>query len=314
MVLNWGTIGVSVFFAISGFIITRLLIIEHEKAGRIDLKAFYVRRACRILPALWVFLGISLLLSEQVRSAHPIRVFLFLTDYLDPGCWWLAHTWSLSVEEQFYLLWPWALWALGPFRSLRFVCVVLLAAPGFRIAMYYVAPSLRHGIESQFHSVVDTLMIGCLIAFLVWYRPQCWFLRLLGRWEMAVSSLLFAMLLSPTLFNLFGGAYLFTIGISLRAVSLGCILYWCVGHASSIVGRILESRPFVHIGLISYSLYLWQQPLFDAQAKGIVFGRSWVAVLYVLLLAEVSYRCVELPILTLRRRVTAARSALNEPA
>ena len=104
-----GNRGVSVFFVISGFLITSLLLKERELTGKISLRDFYLRRAFRILPPFWVFLAcIAVIWKLRIIETSWTNLgvaLIFLRDYI-PGDWWTGHSWSLSVEEQFYLLWP----------------------------------------------------------------------------------------------------------------------------------------------------------------------------------------------------------------
>jgi peptidoglycan/LPS O-acetylase OafA/YrhL len=108
-VLGNSSLGVSIFFVISGFLITWLLLVEIEKKGQINLKAFYLRRLFRIVPAYFVFLGAVLVLCKigiiSIPMVQLASAFLFILNYaIIVPVWWLGHTWSLCVEEQFYLL------------------------------------------------------------------------------------------------------------------------------------------------------------------------------------------------------------------
>lgn len=131
-----GNRGVSVFFVISGFLITSLLLEEQGLTGRISLRNFYVRRAFRILPPFWVFLiGVVLFWKLGVFATqwHYLAVsFTFLRDYI-AGDWWTGHSWSLSVEEQFYLLWPATLVLIGRRKSLWLASLLIFAAPVTRV-------------------------------------------------------------------------------------------------------------------------------------------------------------------------------------
>jgi peptidoglycan/LPS O-acetylase OafA/YrhL len=105
-----GDLGVSIFFVISGFLITSLLLKEHAEAGEISPSSFYLRRAFRILPPFYAFLVVLLALKRfgvlELSLRGWTEAVTFLRDYLSADDWWTIHIWSLSVEEQFYLLWP----------------------------------------------------------------------------------------------------------------------------------------------------------------------------------------------------------------
>ena len=124
-----GPLGVQIFFAISGYIITTLLLREFRQNGRISISAFYVRRAFRILPPLWLMLGATFLLTSLGYVFVDRKSFVlsgaFLCNLNPNNCYWLVgHTWSLAVEEQFYLFWPLLLSLIG-FRALTQVALAL---------------------------------------------------------------------------------------------------------------------------------------------------------------------------------------------
>jgi peptidoglycan/LPS O-acetylase OafA/YrhL len=112
--------GVRIFFVISGFLITSLLIREREQTGTISLKQFYIRRAYRLLPAAYVYLVvITIVFHESLQYKYVVVAYMYLTSYALHSPWVLIHLWSLSVEEQFYFLWPAAM-ALGFIVARRF--------------------------------------------------------------------------------------------------------------------------------------------------------------------------------------------------
>src|ERR1700728_1401265 len=141
--LLFGHLGVSVFFVISGFLITSLLLKEWNATGTVGLKRFYVRRAFRIFPPFYLYLGIILVLVLAGVFHTSLRAFFFAaiycTDYyLGPGSWFvgLQHIWSLSVEEQFYLLWPAALLLLGKRKAVYLAGFLILISPLLRGVTY----------------------------------------------------------------------------------------------------------------------------------------------------------------------------------
>ena len=196
--------GVLIFFVISGFLITSLLLKELDSTGSIALKRFYVRRAFRIFPAFYLYLSIILALALAGLLHTPLRA-LFVTavygsDYFlgpDGGYASLQHTWSLSIEEQFYLLWPTTLVFLGKRRAIVLAVFLILISPLSRVVTYFLlAPQHRAMVERMFHSSIDTIMFGCLLA-LLWQNDR--FNRLLRTWMTpwsAAGALLF--LLLPT--------------------------------------------------------------------------------------------------------------------
>ena len=302
-----GCTGVDVFFGISGFVITALLLREWQATEAIDLRAFYVRRAFRILPALWVFL-LAITLVWQVAHGDLARALLFVTNFSPTGTWRLDHTWSLSVEEQFYLAWPLTMAVLGPRRALRAAWAVVAALPVARVAVHagWVAP--RGAVWPVLHLRFDTILLGCIVAILRVKAPEHRLLRVLSQPAVAVASIAFLTIGSPVLWARLGEYYDLTVGASGGAFAVASIVVYAIEHARSLVGRVLNSAPLVHVGTISYSLYLWQQPFFAPELQG--FLARWpVALVAAFILAEASYRLVEVPMLRLRVRLTSRRQA-----
>jgi peptidoglycan/LPS O-acetylase OafA/YrhL len=135
---DFGNLGVRIFFVISGFLITSLLLEESERNGQISLRSFYFRRILRIFPAaysfiaaIWVASAIGLL---NVGVADFVSACTYTMNYLHPRNWNLAHLWSLSIEEQFYILWPFALCLAGKRRAMMIAVFVLILSPCVRIA------------------------------------------------------------------------------------------------------------------------------------------------------------------------------------
>jgi peptidoglycan/LPS O-acetylase OafA/YrhL len=291
-----GNFGVHVFFAISGFLITMLLLQEMRSRGRIDLRSFYIRRCFRILPAAYVFLFVCVFCFRALPLQDKVLSALFLENYsTEPiHAWPLAHLWTLGVEEQFYLLWP-VLFVRLPDRRVALLAATLLIAPCLHLVNGYFGSPVNTG---AFPFVADGLACGCLLA-LLWPRPG--FQRLLrSQWFVLVPILT----LVSVPFNETGGSIsgrlardlLLRPGLNIGiALSIG----WAVQRAPS----FLNWGPLMRSGVWSYSLYLWQQPLSH--------GGSWSGSLWldlplrlaaIFLCAIASYQLVELPFLRLRRR------------
>jgi peptidoglycan/LPS O-acetylase OafA/YrhL len=135
---GYGLFGVFVFFVLSGYLITNLLLREHERTATVNLKKFYIRRAFRILPAAFVFLAVTTILFRHEIHWYHVAAAAFYFANMDPSRpFILWHLWSLSVEEQFYLLWPFALKKWFHRKTAILLCV-LFATPLLRCLLYAV--------------------------------------------------------------------------------------------------------------------------------------------------------------------------------
>ena len=153
--------GVRIFLVLSGFLITTLLKREREETGTINLKRFFIRRAYRILPAAYAYMIlVSIVFGDSFTSKDLFVTFTYLSSYFHLP-WLLSHLWSLSVEEQFYLLWPAAM-ALGIMLARRFAFGAIVFAPVFQFAMAKIGLALA--AFYCFPSVADSLAAGCLLA------------------------------------------------------------------------------------------------------------------------------------------------------
>ncbi len=164
-----GEFGVRVFFVISGFLITGLLMQElNGEGGRIRLGRFYLRRTLRIFPpyySLLAALGIASLLGAVTLAPHDLAHSATYTSNYDLGrSWFVGHTWSLSVEEQFYLLWPAVLLMAGLRRGFFIAAAVVLLSPFIRVAEWELFRSAGAGVGMRFETVADSIATGCLLA------------------------------------------------------------------------------------------------------------------------------------------------------
>jgi peptidoglycan/LPS O-acetylase OafA/YrhL len=298
--------GVLVFFVISGFLITSLLLRELNSTGSIGLKRFYIRRAFRIFPAYYLYLGIILALALTGLLHTPLGALfaasVYGSDYfLGPGGGYasLQHLWSLSVEEQFYLLWPATLLFLEKRRAIQFAVFLILISPLSRVVTYFLlAPQHRAMVGRMFHSSIDTIMFGCLLA-LLWENDR--FNRFLRAWLTPWSfaaALIALFLLDPVLSLLFRSGYDLIIGTTLDGVSIGIVLLYVVRQPRTVPGRILNLPVLRHIGVISYSLYLWQSVICVEGIRYAPFN-----LVAILVCAEISYWAIERPSLRLRDRL-----------
>ena len=281
---QFSVFGVRVFFVISGFLITKLLLQEREKHGRIRLGAFYLRRTLRIFPAALVFITVMAVL---VRPRFLVEAYTSTFCYIyDPNPWVLSHLWSLSVEEQFYLLWPPALaLAFAARRQIGFAIVA--AGPLVRLLVVHLTHSRG---EKFFPCVADNLMVGCLLAM---YYPtlqrRCAFLKRPAALLLMTAALLACQrLVWHEWYQIYFGA--------VQPVLMALMTFALVERADA----ILNNRVAQAAGVLSYSLYLWQQPFLNASMP-----HWWAAfptnMVLALLCALLSYFLVERPFVNLYR-------------
>lgn len=302
----WGSLGVQTFFVISGFLITLLLLKELDATGTISLGRFYFRRALRIFPPFYAYLAVSLALTLAGVFAGDLRAFIvgatYTSNYLGGGAVLLEHTWSLSLEEQFYLFWPAALLLLGTRKSIKLAIWLILLSPFSRIVTYYLAPHHRALVGGMLHSGLDSIMFGCLLAMLWRDARFNRFVQPLVRGWVAALSGLFVLVLSPLLQARFRGSYSLVVGFSLNAICISQILLYAVRVPNSALGWVLNTRVLRHLGVISYGLYLWQQMF--TRENSLRFA-PWNLVA-ILACAELSHWLIERPSFWLRDRLEQA--------
>ena len=300
--------GVEIFFVISGFLITSLLLTESRIDGTIHIREFYLRRIFRILPAMLVFilsvhiLGKSGLILESSTGAL-LSALTFTTNYSPfANSNALAHFWSLSVEEQFYLAWPGALFVAlrsGNRKSAIIIAIAIIAtAPIIRVLTHlFGSEFLANRIYYMFHTRIDALMFGCALALLLDNKRFEIFFKFIKPIIPWAFFLIF--FISPLLTKRYGGYYIYTVGYTVEGLAIALFLLWAVRQPQSVIGRTLNSKLMVHLGKISYSLYLWQE--LALKTDSIIDQFPLLALLLSFALAEISYHFVERPGLDLRQ-------------
>ncbi len=275
-----GYFGVTVFFVISGFLITFLLINERTRSAPISWRGFYRRRAIRILPAFLLYFGAVLTVGHPTLAQQAYS-FTFTTSYFFQQAYPpLQQLWSLSVEEQFYLAWP-LLMLLGARTAERACWAVLVISPLLRLLLKHVGyPEYGHFAPA----ILDSIAAGCLLAFhrirlrdfAARYLASNWAFAALG----AVTLLLAEMVYGYDLVLLWG--------------LIPCLVVLVIAAAIERKDWILNNGPIAWSGLLSYSLYLWQQPFLTLDGPWHFMS---VRLLLTFAAAYLSYRFVEQPVL-----------------
>lgn len=311
-----GETGVGIFFGLSGYLITGLLVDEWTASGRVSLRRFYLRRAARLLPALLVMLTLCNLGYHALGRHGILRGSLYALFYVAnyatvlsgdyvPG---YGQTWSLAVEEHFYLVWPLALVAVlsprrGPSRDLprllRWTLVACGVALAWRAFLVFgtTAPDLLiyHGSLER----ADALLYGCAAALAVrtGWRPSRWM-----AWCGAAMLCVVVVLSDDGL-----------VGMTLVQAAIGvssAALVVSLDHHPGWPRRVLSARPLVWVGLVSYGIYLWHWPLLSmARTAGVDTPLGALVVGFVITpaVAALSYHLVERPArVEIRRRAEAA--------
>jgi peptidoglycan/LPS O-acetylase OafA/YrhL len=322
-----GGLGVDLFFVISGFLITTLLIKEKETHGSIDIRKFYWRRALRIFPAYLVFLaGYYLVVSIVFVDFKPrvveslIIAGLYSTNFMIG--WFnrdvlVAHTWSLSLEEQFYLLYP-ALIMLFPKRvSLIFSMLLLIIALIWRCLLYLSIPVIENPYRFFYSpdTRLDTIVFGCVAAILLSDRKFEDKLKLVfGRADVFLLSILIIFVC----FYLSNANdwFRYTFAFSVNAVCFTSIVLYAIGgDKNSICNRILSFSLLQKIGLLSYSLYLWHPVALGlagrvaarVEAVFIPYANLTTYISVSLFFAVTSYFIIERPFLVYKKRFSVVQ-------
>ncbi len=335
--LPGGYLGVDLFFVLSGYLITSLLVAEHSRTGRIDLPAFWARRIRRLLPALLVLLvvmAVTIQLQGDVLAQGAARGDLLATLFFVANWHFVAsgqsyfsqylsvspdrHTWSLAVEEQFYVLWPLVVVGVLALFSRR---TLALAAAGIAVASATLMAILFNPLDpSRAYYGTDTrifeILIGALTALVLAGPARTRVAGIVRRlvWPAFIVVLASGIFLADDNSLYYHGA---AVGFSLAAAVLIAGLEF-----GSRLRRVLSLRPLVGVGLVSYGLYLWHWPVivFIGQTIGQTSSPVLAVLAVGLALAAtvISYVFIETPIRRRRAllgfRLTPRRFAVLVPA
>lgn len=315
-----GNLGVLVFFVLSGFLITWLLLRENEKAGTISLKQFYIRRTLRIFPAFyayWLFtVGARVVAHRSVPWEFALGALLYVSNYVfaldlhEPS--FMVQTWSLASEEQFYLLWPlmFRTWR----ANLSRLSMVLAGIIGF-VWFYRLVLRFHFGVgidylQYAFDCRMDALLTGCLLAVLLKRRRVDGIVRVLCVSKWAPLLTVGVLALTTRLSDGFGANYSQIIGFPVEEMTVAVLLIQLIVLSETGLWSWLNSAGMRFLGRISYSLYLYHNLSFrylPGSLRVLVEGsnaivKTIVGLAISITLASISYYLVERVFLRLKKK------------
>jgi peptidoglycan/LPS O-acetylase OafA/YrhL len=296
LLMSLGEFGVRVFFIISGYLITTILLEELQRKGSVSLIRFYFRRTMRLFPAAYFLILVMAILAAmkfvQLERRDLLFALTYTMNYNETRGWPLGHLWSLAVEEQFYLLWPLTLRSMPRLQSKRLLLAILVLGPVFRITSPYVGPAFN------FLRWSDALATGCLLAMM---RDEL--IAIPGYARLLASRWFFLVPVAALAANYIPSTKVeWLVGETIMNIAIAISVDWAMRNADTLPGRFLNQPTISFIGVLSYSLYLWQQFFLDRNSD-----RWYCAfpsnVALALVMALVSYLIIEAPFLRLRKTI-----------
>ncbi len=306
-----GGAGVQAFFILSGFLITYLLINESNKNGEISLANFYIRRTLRIFPLYFFVLfliSIIHIFRDQVTNWKSISFATLYSYNFVPKAWYsgiLGHTWSLAVEEHFYLVWPFVFISVG-FKSKKLLLILIVfSVTSFLINMYL---NQWEWIKTNFF--IDrwsfiagfNIAFGCFFSILIFGKFKASIFKRYLSYFLALCigiSLWFCSLWMPDVIS--------NTIIYARGLGLAITISWIYLNQDSIITKTLEFRPLSYIGTISYGIYMYQG-FFLSTSPYRLPNQSWppdqyLGLLLLIIVAPVSYHLFEKPITNMKSKL-----------
>jgi len=300
-----GNFGVRVFFVISGFLITTILVAEFEKTETINLKRFYFRRTLRIFPAYYFYISVifvcKILGIYQIPLADFGSALTYASNYFPTVSWELGHSWSLAVEEQFYLIYPGLIVLLGLKKIRRVLIFVVLTAPLIRMLtmyLFYDGGNFSLWLVFAFHTNMDALAIGCLLAF---YRKRLHADKNYQKFlNSPVAFISLPLIISAVFYHPEAYLFLFTLGWTILNLAIVLGIDWLISNNDGGFGKLFNLAPIKYIGVLSYSIYLWQQP-FAIYSENLIWTHFPFNLIMIIVFTLISYYLIEKNFLRLRK-------------
>jgi peptidoglycan/LPS O-acetylase OafA/YrhL len=266
-VFGGGQLGVKFFFVISGFLITTLLIKEKIKTNTVNLKKFYIRRFLRIFPVFYIYLLVVFILNRVLHVGIDTLTFLgaalYLTNFhIFPESWAIMHSWSLAVEEQYYLLWP-SIFKKNTKLAIVIAVLFIAIAPFLRVFVYYF-PVYTRVLLAPFINDADSIFIGSLLAIISFKGMINW--SFFSRYKIVITVIGFLLMWFISNETLHGryGKILLPFGNTFTAITFSFIIISNIIPSKDFIFKLLNGSAFTLIGRLSYSIYVWQQLFFLA--------------------------------------------------
>jgi peptidoglycan/LPS O-acetylase OafA/YrhL len=261
-IAQYGAVGVTIFFVISGFLITTLLLNEEVETGYINRKDFYIRRAFRILPVFLLYiLLIALWRSVEdihISNVNILRALTFTVNfYPNWGPWFTSHIWSLSVEEQFYLIWP-TIFILFRKHLKTVLCLFIMYSCIIRPISNRI-PDYNIFTLAPYFIVSDSIMIGALGAIILFENPGLIDRKMFSSRILKLVAIGTIVLFVYCIYNKKLSIISTPFGNTFISVSILFLLLSYIKPSGSLVYKLLNNKIVVHVGILSYSMYIWQQ-------------------------------------------------------
>jgi len=303
----YAELGVRIFFVLSGFLITSLLIKEFITNGKINIKHFFIKRVLRIFPVLYLYLVVVFILNQifdlGLISDHFIGPIFYINNFsFFSGTWLTGHTWSLAVEEQFYIIWPF-LFSILTKKLWLFCLIMILSIPLFKVFWYYY-PAYQELTLAPFISNADAIFSGALLAILSYKK----FFNINQKiWKIKGLDLLFISIIFISTYCVhrgYLGLLFYPSSSTICNVMICLLLLRTIINSGTLLYKFLNKKVMIQLGLISYSLYIWQQ-LFLIPRNG--YGNKLsvlnfpLNIIIAIVVSYISFNCYEKYFLKLKK-------------
>jgi peptidoglycan/LPS O-acetylase OafA/YrhL len=309
--LLYGATAVQVFFILSGFLITLLLINEYEKTGTVSIKKFIIRRTLRIFPLYILFLIIATLLHVFGRNVTSwsslFYAYLYIYNFVPTKIYtfFLGHTWSLAVEEHFYIIWPIVYFIFRKMTKILVFLIIIsiLASIVVYYQLYLTELSNKYFINRWSFIAGYDIALGCMGAIIMRSSSYMIYLNILFKKNIIF---IFGMLVYISSVFLYGNYWFVDKVLSgyVRSIGILIMIIWLFSNQDGFIVKVLEFSPLKYIGLISYGIYMYQG-LFLATGPYRDPSQSWpldpsIGIILVVISAPLSYQYFEKPFLRLK--------------